>query len=99
MAAAEVITATATVITASGGLVLALAAWRTAQRTKSTETVARATEAKVDEVHVIVNQRFTDLQRYTEALTRALVAGGVDVPIDQSIGPAVPPLPPGGAVS
>jgi hypothetical protein len=87
MAAAEVITATATVITACGGLVLALAAWRTAQRTKSTEVVARATEAKVEEVHVIVNQRFTDLQRYTEALTRALVGAGVDVPIDQSIPP------------
>jgi len=84
---AAVITAIATVITALGGLVLAMAAWRTAQRTKSTEAVARATEARVEEVHVIVNQRFTDLQRYAEALVRALSAAGVDVPIDQSIGP------------
>jgi len=92
VAAAEVITATATVVTACGGFVLALATWRTAQRTRATETVAKSPEAKVDQVHVIVNQRFTDLQRYTEALTRALVAGGVDVPIDQSIGPP-PPVP------
>lgn len=90
MAAADVITAAATVVTACGGFVLALATWRTSQRTKTTETVAKSTEAKVDQVHVIVNQRFTDLQRYTEALTRALTAAGVDVPIDQSIGPSLP---------
>jgi hypothetical protein len=90
VAAAELITAAATVVTACGGLVLALATLRTAQRTKITEKVAKSTEAKVDEVHVIVNQRFTDLQRYTEALTRALVGAGVDVPIDQSIGPPLP---------
>lgn len=86
---AAVITAFATVITALGGLVLALATYRTAQRTKATQETAKATEAKVDEVHTIVNQRFTDLQRFNEALVRALRSAGVEVPIDQSIGPPV----------
>lgn len=42
-------------------------------------------EAKVDQVHVIVNQSRTDMLRYQRALVKALVAHGITVPEDQSI--------------
>ncbi len=42
-------------------------------------------EHKVDEVHAMVNQQRTDMQRYQEVLTAALVAAGVPVPLDASL--------------
>jgi hypothetical protein len=42
-------------------------------------------ERKVDEVHIIVNQQRTDLQRYQVALISALQKAGVEIPIDQSL--------------
>jgi hypothetical protein len=40
---------------------------------------------QVREVHKIVNQQRTDMQRYQRALERALREHGIEVPIDQSI--------------
>lgn len=42
---------------------------------------------QVKEVHHIVNQQRTDMQRYTRALVTALERAGVEVPDDQSIEP------------
>ena len=90
---AGVITATATVITALGGLVLAFSVLipilRNSKEAKAAAIEARDTAAqassKTDEVHKIVNQQRTDMIRYTEALIRTLRAAGIEVPIDQSI--------------
>lgn len=80
-----IITAIATVITALGvfvvaltGFVKVLAALRTT--TKKVDEAA----AKVEDVHKIVNQQRTDMQRYEAALIKALHAAGVEVPDDQS---------------
>jgi len=69
---AAIATATATVITAIGGLVVALAVLLPSLR------IARAT-------HHLVNQAHTDAVNYQNALIRSLRAAGVDVPIDQSL--------------
>jgi hypothetical protein len=39
------------------------------------------------QVHEIVNQQRTDMQRYQRALVASLIAHGIDVPVDQSIDP------------
>jgi hypothetical protein len=85
---AGVITAVATVVTAIGGLVLAVAVLIPNLR------ASREAIAKVDQVHTIVNQQRTDAQRYQVALVRALRKAGVEVPDDQSLTEAQPPAPP-----
>jgi hypothetical protein len=68
---AAIATACASVITAIGGIILALTVFIPMLRT------ARAT-------HTLVNQAHTDAQNYQFALIRAMRAAGVEVPIDQS---------------
>lgn len=79
MAAAAIITAVATVLTALGGLVLALAVLVPTLR------AAQRAESAVAEVHTMVNQQRTDAARYTAVLVAAMRAAGVDVPDDQSL--------------
>jgi hypothetical protein len=76
---AGIITASAAVFTALGGLILAIGVLIPILR------ATRATGAKVDLVHVIVNQQRTDSQRYAIALVSALRAHGIDIPVDQSL--------------
>lgn len=75
---AGVITAVATVLTAAGGLFLALAVFLPA---------LRKTQRDVEKVHVIVNQQRTDAKRYQERLIEALHSAGVPVPTDSSLRP------------
>ena len=76
---ANIITAVAACFTAIGGVIGGTVLLITTLRTKATVTA----------VKTIVNQEKTDRLRFQEALIRALVAGGVEVPIDQSL----PPVP------
>jgi Na+-transporting NADH:ubiquinone oxidoreductase subunit NqrF len=48
---------------------------------------SRKTEAKIDDVHKLVNQQQTDLKNYQRALIAALSKAGVEVPADQSAQP------------
>lgn len=83
---AAVITAVATVLTALGGLALAFAVLVPTMRSaRDAVNASNRAAAKTDDVHVLVNQRFTDMQRYTEALQRAITDLGGVVPVDQSI--------------
>jgi hypothetical protein len=84
---AGIITAAASVLTALGGLFLALAVFLPTMR--KTREIAEASRVAIDEVHVIVNQQWTDAQRYQRALIAALQRAGVDVPADQSVDPGV----------
>jgi hypothetical protein len=76
---AQVFTAVATVITALGGLTLAVGVLLPILRS------TKKTEQAVDKVHVIVNQQQTDLRRYIVALTEVLRQHGIEVPVDQSL--------------
>lgn len=76
---AGLVTAVATVITALGGLVLAIGVLIPILRN------TRDTKAQVQSVHTIVNQQHTDQQRYIIALTEILRAQGIEVPVDQSL--------------
>lgn len=76
---ANIIAAVAGVITALGGLAGGTALLVSSVRTKR----------QVESVHKIVNQQHTDSMNFQAALIRALVAAGIEVPIDQSL-PAVP---------
>jgi predicted amino acid-binding ACT domain protein len=69
---AGIVTAIATVITALGGLILAIAVLIPNLRTTRT-------------IHTIVNQQRTDAQRYNIALSELLKKHGIEVPIDQSL--------------
>ena len=76
---AGIIAAVAGVVTALAFLITALTLLIPILRTsrKNTEAIAQ--------VHTIVNQQHTDLQRYQQALIKALTVAGVQVPDDQSI--------------
>jgi hypothetical protein len=76
---AGIITATATVLTALGGLVLAVNVLIPNLR------ATKRAVAAMQEVHTIVNQQRTDAMRYQTALISALRKAGVDVPDDQSL--------------
>lgn len=77
---------TAGIITASSALFIAVAGAITALTTLiPLLRRSKSTEAKVDEVHTIVNQQRTDMQNYNAALVRALSAAGIEVPVDQSV--------------
>jgi hypothetical protein len=82
---AGIITASATVLTAAGGLFLALAVFLPTMR--KTREIAEESRQQISAVHVIVNQQRTDMERYIRALTAALRSAGVEVPADQSIDP------------
>ena len=69
-----IITAFATVITALGGLLLAVAVLL---------PLLRETRS----VHKIVNQQRTDMMRYQRALLALLKAHNIEPPVDQSLDP------------
>ena len=48
---------------------------------------SKRVEAKVDDVHVMVNQQRTDMKRWIRVLERTVTEGGLEMPIDQSIDP------------
>ena len=68
------------ILTAAGSLLTGVAVLITAWRLLL--PLLRSTR----EVHVMVNQQRTDMQRYQRALVAALQAAGVDVPADQAAG-------------
>lgn len=80
---AGIITAIASVLTASALVITALTLFLPILRR------AKDIEAKVDGVHVIVNQQRTDAQNYQAVLKAALRAAGIEVPADQSTAAAV----------
>jgi hypothetical protein len=69
---AGIVTAIASGITAVGGIIVAMVVLMPALR------IAK-------ETHKLVNQTRTDALNYQNALIRALRAGGIEVPIDQSL--------------
>jgi hypothetical protein len=73
-ASASVFTALALLVTAIGVLIPNLRATRRAV-------------AQVDQVHTIVNQQRTDMQRFIRAQSALLRKHGIEPPIDQSIDP------------
>lgn len=73
----SVITAIGTVLTALALVINAYAAWKRDKRI----------ENKVEDVHTIVNQQRTDMQRYIRAQSAVLTAHGIALPVDQSIDP------------
>lgn len=69
---AGIITAVATVITACGGLLLAV-------------SVLLPMLRQTRQIHTIVNQQRTDQQRYNIALVELLKKNNIEIPIDQSL--------------
>lgn len=69
---AGVITAFATLLTAVGGLIVAV-------------KVLIPQRRDTKEIHKIVNQQKTDMLRFQRSLIQALVAHGIPVPEDQSL--------------
>jgi hypothetical protein len=76
---AGIITASATVLTALGGVILAISVLIPNLR------LMRRTANQVETVHTIVNQQRTDQQRYNIALVQLLKKNGIEVPVDQSL--------------
>jgi hypothetical protein len=70
------ITSLATVITACGGLVIAIGVLVPILRN------SRRTITKIDEVHTIVNSQRTDMQRYEQLLVETLTKHAITVPPD-----------------
>ncbi len=58
---------------------------RVEQVAKAAADATTTTNGKLDDVHRIVNQQRTDMQRYQEALVAALQRAGVDIPRDESL--------------
>lgn len=75
---ALIITASGTLITAAGGVFIALTSRKTAQ-------VTQQTAAATAEVHTIVNQQRTDDLRYRAVLLQLLKKSGIPIPDDQSL--------------
>lgn len=79
-------TAIALVITAVSVLIPTLRKAReNANLTAQNNELTAEAITKVEDVHHIVNQQRTDMQRYTRALVAALEKAGLEVPIDQSL--------------
>lgn len=76
---AGTITAISTLITAFGGVLLALTVLIPILRT------TRKVDEQVATIHTIVNQQRTDAQRYNIALTELLKKNNIEIPIDQSL--------------
>jgi hypothetical protein len=75
---ALIISATGTVITAAGGVVIAMV-------TRKNAVISESNSKSLSEVHTIVNQQRTDALRYQSALVKALKRAGIEVPDDQSL--------------
>jgi hypothetical protein len=83
---AGIITATATVITALGGLVLAMAVLiPTLRNAKAAKEAAVEANIKTDQVHTMVNQQRTDMMRQMERMASALQNAGITIPEDKSL--------------
>jgi hypothetical protein len=54
---------------------------------KRQDEVARRLEDKIQDVHKIVNQQRTDMQRYQAVLKAALLRANVEIPADESLEP------------
>jgi hypothetical protein len=80
-----IIAASATALTAIGGVVLAFSVLLPTLR------VSKDAIVKVEEVHKLVNSQHDALIEYQEALVGALKDADVVVPVDQSSRPAAPP--------
>lgn len=55
-------------------------------RSRKVEKKVDEADAKIAEVHIIVNQQRTDTMNYQRALIAALNKHGIEVPTDQSTG-------------
>jgi hypothetical protein len=75
---AGIVTAIGTLFTALGGLLLAVGVLIPVLRNSN------KTLEQTEKIHTIVNQQHTDQERYNIALTEALRAAGVPIPVDQS---------------
>lgn len=75
---ALIISAIGTLITAAGGVAIAVI-------TKNNAVIARRNSESLGEVHTMVNQQRTDSLRYQHALIKALRKAGIEVPDDQSL--------------
>lgn len=73
MDVAALVTAVASLITAGGGVVAIVL----------TRQKVKIVDAKVDEVHQLVNSRSEDQARYQVELINALKAKGIDVPVNE----------------
>ena len=60
-------------------------ATRLAKQNELVVTATEVTNAKLEQVHKIVNQQRTDMLAYQATLLAALRAAGVDVPPDESL--------------
>jgi hypothetical protein len=56
-----------------------------AARVQQVAVTAAETIGKLDDVHKIVNQQRTDMQRYQAVLLAALRNAGVEIPPDESL--------------
>jgi hypothetical protein len=75
---AQFLTLIFTMIIAAGGAVAVVKVWLPGKRT------AEQTKQQTIEIHQIVNQQRTDMQRYQAVLVQALHQHGITVPQDQS---------------
>jgi hypothetical protein len=88
--------AISTLFIAVAGVIAALTLFLPVLRSsRSNAKKLDAVEIKVDGVHTIVNQRYTDILNFNRALVRALEGAGIEVPVDQSVPEPTPPLSPG----
>lgn len=82
---AGIVTATSAIallITAISGLIVSITKFLPLVRAGGRKLAE--VEQTVAEVHVIVNQQRTDMERYQRALVTALSEAGIAVPVDQS---------------
>ncbi|HEX6968881.1 MAG TPA: hypothetical protein VF174_08765 [Micromonosporaceae bacterium] len=56
-----------------------------AERVRQVAVTTAENVDKLDDVHKIVNQQRTDMQRYQAVLLAALTAAGVEIPPDESL--------------
>lgn len=71
-------------ITAACTMVIALASMVVMVVSRRTKKTVEATHQQTIVIHQLVNQKFTDLERWNGALQNALRRAGVEVPEDQS---------------
>lgn len=71
-------------ITAACTMVIALASLVIMIVSRRTKKTVDATHQQAIVIHQLVNQRFTDMERYQVALLKTLRAAGIEIPDDQS---------------
>lgn len=78
------ITAACTMLIALTSLAVMVVARRTKKTVEATADTANKTHQQTIVIHQLVNQRFTDMERYQVALLNTLRAAGIEAPDDQS---------------